>query len=94
MKNFVKLVAICSLAFGAYFLTVSEAPENSDTTAQIELVASAQASSPGMGAYEQCIEREKQARGCMGRNVNDPRWSAACPAALMQAMAACKSLAQ
>lgn len=94
MKNFVKLAAICSLAFGAYFMTVSEAPENSDATAQIELVATATASSPGMSAYERCIEQEKQARGCMGRNVKDPRWSAACPSAVMQAMAACKSLAQ
>ncbi len=94
MRNFVKLAAICSLAFGAYFLTVSEAPENSDATAQIELVATATASSPGLDPYAACIEREKQARGCFGKNVKDPNWSSACPAALMQAMAACKSLAQ
>lgn len=55
MKNIIKLAAICSLAFGAYFVTVSNTGESSETAAQLELVATAAASSPGSVNICRCL---------------------------------------
>ena len=55
MRNVIKLAAICSLAFGAYFLTVTENGESSEGAAQLELVATAAASSPGSVNICRCM---------------------------------------